>query len=76
MSEKTERLFNIYGYNGGNYAGNVYGINGIAPTINCMCGGNRKPLILIKDEQQKYRRQEFENLASKYGWANEAILSD
>ena len=64
MSEITERLFNIYGYNGGNYAGNVYGVSGIAPTLNCMGGGNRMPLILIKDEQQKYRRQEFENLAS------------
>ena len=65
MSEITERLFNIYGYNGGNYAGNVYGINGIAPTINCMGGGNRMPLILINDEQETNRRQEYENLASK-----------
>lgn len=65
MSEKIERLFNIYGFSGGSFAGNVYGINGIAPTINCMGGGNREPLILIKDEQQKYRRQEDEDLASK-----------
>lgn len=65
MSEKIERLFNIYGFSGGSFAGNVYGIDGIAPTLNCMGGGNREPLILIKDEQQKYRRQEDEDLTSK-----------
>ena len=65
MSEKIERLFNIYGFSGGSFAGNVYGIDGIAPTLNCMGGGNRMPLILIEDEREEYRRQEYENLASK-----------
>ena len=65
MSDRIERLFNIYGFSGGNYAGNVYGIDGIAPTINCIGGGNRMPLILIEDEQEKHGRQEYENLASK-----------
>ena len=32
------RLGNIYGATGGNFAGNVYDKNGIAPTINT-CGG-------------------------------------
>lgn len=53
MSEITERLFNIYGYNGGNYAGNVYGVSGIAPTLNCMGVGNRMPLILIVEDEDK-----------------------
>ena len=52
MSEKIERLFNIYGHTGGSFAGNVYGIYGIAPTLNCMGGGNRMPLILLEDEQE------------------------
>lgn len=65
MSEKIERLFNIYGHTGGSFAGNVYGINGVAPTINCAGGGNRMPLILLEDEQEEYKRQEDENLASK-----------
>ena len=39
MSEKTGKLFNIYGHTGGSFSGNVYGINGIAPTLNCMGGG-------------------------------------
>ena len=65
MGDKTGKLFNIYGYTGGNYAGNVYDISGIAPTINCTGGGNRMPLILIEDEREKHGRQEYENLASK-----------
>ena len=69
MSEKIERLFNIYGFSGGSFAGNVYGIDGIAPTLNCAGGGNRMPLILIEDEREEYRRQETENLASKIGGA-------
>lgn len=69
MSEKIERLFNIYGFSGGSFAGNVYGIDGIAPTLNCAGGGNRMPLILIEDEREEYRRQETENLASKIAGA-------
>ena len=56
MSEKIERLFNIYGHAGGSFAGNVYGIDGIAPTLNCMGGGNRMPLILIENEKRKKYR--------------------
>ena len=53
MSNKIERIFNIYTIEilGGCYAGNVYGIEGIAPTINCMGGGNRMPLILVEMEE-------------------------
>ena len=56
MSEKIERLFNIYGFSGGSFAGNVYGIDGIAHTLNCMGGGNRMPLILIENEKRKKYR--------------------
>ena len=35
------RLFNIYGATGGNYAGNVYDIEGIAPALNDMRGGQQ-----------------------------------
>lgn len=51
MSDNIKRLGNIYGCTGGNFSGNVYGINGIAPTINCMGGGNRMPLILVEMEE-------------------------
>ena len=52
MSDRIEWLCNIYGAKcGSGIAGNVYGINGIAPTITCVGGGgNRMPLILIENE--------------------------
>lgn len=55
MINKIERIFNIYTIEilGGCYAGNVYGIDGIAPTINCMGGGNRMPLILVEMEEME-----------------------
>ena len=43
------RLFNIYGFTGMNYAGNVWDINGICPTLTTMSGGNRQPLIIVED---------------------------
>ena len=45
--KKVNRLFNIYGYTGGNFGGNVYDKNGLAPTlINFGGGGNREPMII------------------------------
>lgn len=65
MSDNIKRLGNIYGRTGGSFSGNVYGINGIAPTLNCMGGGNRMPLILTENEREEHGRQEHENLAEK-----------
>ena len=52
MSDRIEWLGNIYGRTGGSFSGNVYGINGIAPTLNCMGGGNRMPMILISENEE------------------------
>lgn len=43
---EVERLGNIYGFNGGNYAGNVYNKEALAPTILNMQGGGRQPMIV------------------------------
>ena len=43
------RLFNIYGFTGMNYAGNVWDINGLSPALNTMSGGNRQPLIMEEE---------------------------
>lgn len=43
------KITNIYGYTGGNYAGNVYATTGLCPTLNTMSGGNRMPFVLIKE---------------------------
>lgn len=42
------RLGNIYGFTGGNYAGNVYDKRGLCPAMNAMGGGNRQPMIVVK----------------------------
>lgn len=51
MSE-TKRLFNIYGHSGGNFAGNVYDPNGIAPAIRTYGGGSQQPIIIETDMAQ------------------------
>ena len=42
----VKKLGNIYGFDGGSYAGNVYSSEYISPTINTMVGGNREPMIV------------------------------
>ena len=61
MSDRIEWLCNIYGAKcGSGFAGNVYGIDGISPTITCVGGGgNRMPMILVRDEREKHGRQEY-----------------
>lgn len=48
-----KRLGNIYGYTGGNYAGNVYDQNYTAPTLNTMQGGGKQPMVteMVKIKQ-------------------------
>lgn len=43
---EEKRLGNIYGFDGGNYAGNVYDKEGICPTIRTFQGGNQQPMIV------------------------------
>lgn len=48
---REKKLFNIYGFTGGSYAGNVYHPEYLSPSLNTMGGGNRQPLIVeIKKE--------------------------
>lgn len=39
MDKEIIKLGNIYGFDGGNYAGNVYESMGIAPTLSTFRGG-------------------------------------
>lgn len=43
---KVSKIGNIFGFTGGSFAGNVYDSCGLCPTINCMGGGMREPMIL------------------------------
>lgn len=46
-NDKSKRLFNIYGYTGGNFGGNVYDTEYLSPTIiNFSGGGNRQPMVI------------------------------
>ena len=47
---KPIRLFNIYGFTGMNYAGNVWDTEGLAPALLTMTGGNRQPMIIVGGE--------------------------
>lgn len=47
MAEIQEkRLGNIYSFDGGNYAGNVYDKECISPTLKTMQGGNSQPMVV------------------------------
>ena len=51
---KCVRIGNIYGEDKGTgYAGNVWDDNGLSPTINTMNGGNRQPMIPVKNATKK-----------------------
>jgi len=43
------KLGNIYGFTGGSFAGMIYCIKGVCPTINTSGGGNREPMIVVED---------------------------
>ena len=54
------RIGNIYGATGGNFAGNVYDQNGIAPTINT-CGGEGREPMIIEQQIVAMRRRDPQN---------------
>lgn len=55
------RLFNIYGNNKGtSFAGNVWDKEQISPTLTNMQGGNRQPMIMIKNATKKGFQEAFE----------------
>lgn len=71
------RLGNIFGYTGGNYAGNVYDQNFMCPTLNTMQGGGCKQPMIIEDaqairmvrtEEGKALRKEYESGAIHHGF--------
>lgn len=53
-TNRERKIGNIFGATGGNYAGNVYDKNYIAPAINTCQGGYREPIIIEKYEERKY----------------------
>ena len=65
---REKKIGNIYGATGGNYAGNVYDDNYLAPSISTCGGGNQQPMIIdgVKIRQateQGYIECEYGGLA-------------
>lgn len=48
MDEK--RIGNMYGFDGGNFAGNLYDTHYCSPAIRTYQGGNQQPLITVKQK--------------------------
>lgn len=61
-----KRLGNIFGFTGGNYAGNVYDQNYIAPTLNTMQGGCKQPMIIEAQAIRMVRTEEGKRLRKQY----------
>lgn len=49
-----KKLFNIYGATGGNFAGNVYDAEHIAPALSTMGGGNQQPIIVEMNKDTSF----------------------
>lgn len=45
---RESKLGNIYSFEGGNYAGNVYDSEYISPALKTMQGGNTQPMIMVR----------------------------
>lgn len=46
VMETEKKIGNIFGFTGGNYAGNVYDKDHLSPTLNTMQGGYKQPMIV------------------------------
>ena len=55
MEIKCKRLGNLNGHTGGSFAYMVYDSDGLCPTINCMGGGGREPMIIEEIESERYK---------------------
>ena len=60
------RLGNIFGFTGGNYAGNVYDKYHLSPTLNTMQGGCKQPMIIEAESIRMVRTEEGKKLRKKY----------
>lgn len=52
-ADKEIKLGNIYGFTGGNYAGNVYDKSGLSPCLSTCGGGNQQPMIVEVEKVQQ-----------------------
>lgn len=53
---KINKIGNIYGFTGGSFAGNVYGVDGVAPALNTMGGGRENLLFSSANQYRRWMR--------------------
>lgn len=70
-----QKIGNIFGFSGGNYAGNVYDKDHLSPTLNTMQGGCKQPMIveansirMVRTEEGKALRKQYENHEIEHGF--------
>ena len=75
VMETEQKIGNIFGFTGGNYAGNVYSKDHLSPTLNTMQGGYKQPMIveansirMVRTEQGKALRKQYENHEIHHGF--------
>ena len=75
VMETEQKIGNIFGFTGGNYAGNVYDKDHLSPTLNTMQGGCKQPMIveansirMVRTEQGKALRKQYENHEIHHGF--------
>ena len=64
--ETEQKIGNIFGFTGGNYAGNVYSKDHLSPTLNTMQGGYKQPMIIESESIRMVRTEEGKALRKKY----------
>ena len=75
VMETEQKIGNIFGFTGGNYACNVYDKDHLSPTLNTMQGGCKQPMIveansirMVRTEQGKALRKQYENHEIHHGF--------
>ena len=75
VMETEKKIGNIFGFTGGNYAGNVYDKDHLSPTLNTMQGGCKQPMIveansirMVRTEEGKALRKQYENHEIHHGF--------
>ena len=72
---EVNKLGNIYGFDDGNYAGNVYDSENIAPTLRSHSRGNTEPMIVQKDNMVLEVKNPLKG-KTEYGWHFEQNVYD
>jgi site-specific DNA-cytosine methylase len=72
---EERRIGNIYGFDGGNFAGNVYDKDSCSPTIRTYQGGNQQPCVVAMRGRNLDNCIASNLLADTHGYENSHIAT-